>query len=91
MSENATLEINGQKYEVNNIDITVICEKPKLNEYIGEMISKISDTLDVHEKDINIKATTNEGLGTVGSGKAIASLAIATIIPTTDYGVKENK
>ncbi|MFC2062034.1 2-C-methyl-D-erythritol 2,4-cyclodiphosphate synthase [Elusimicrobiota bacterium] len=82
--------INGKNYEVNNIDITIICEKPRLSGYAEDMVRNISETLDMPKYDVNIKTTTNEGLGPVGKGEAIASMAVVTIIPTTDYGEKDN-
>jgi 2-C-methyl-D-erythritol 2,4-cyclodiphosphate synthase len=77
--------IVGKKYEVNNIDITIVAEEPNLSGYIPSMITNIAGILDMHEGDINIKATTKEGLGAEGKNKAISAMAIATIIPSPDY------
>ncbi|MFC2048636.1 2-C-methyl-D-erythritol 2,4-cyclodiphosphate synthase [Elusimicrobiota bacterium] len=78
-------KINQKNYEVNNVDVTIVCEKPKLNPYIEAMEEKLSDVLKIRKNDINVKATTNEGLGSIGESKAVASWAVATIIPTPDY------
>jgi 2-C-methyl-D-erythritol 2,4-cyclodiphosphate synthase len=75
-------KIKSKNYEVNNIDATIICEQPKLSGYIKEMILNIAQALEVPEYDINIKATTNEKLGTLGREEGIASMAVATIIST---------
>ena len=69
--------------EINNIDITIIAEKPKLNKYKNLMRKKISSTLKLNYKQVNIKATTTEGLGFIGEGKGIASHAFVTL--TTNY------
>ncbi|MBN2543447.1 2-C-methyl-D-erythritol 2,4-cyclodiphosphate synthase [bacterium] len=66
-------------YKIVNIDVTVIAEAPKLSEYIPEMRNTIANTLGFDRSKINIKATTNEGLGEVGKGEAIAVFAVALI------------
>lgn len=63
---------------VNNIDITIMMEKPKLAPYAGAMASNIAGTLHIPETAVNIKAKTNEGMGFVGREEGVAVLAIAT-------------
>jgi 2-C-methyl-D-erythritol 2,4-cyclodiphosphate synthase len=63
---------------LNNIDATVIMEKPKLLPHIGAMIANISRVLGLPEDRINIKAKTNEGMGFTGKGEGVAALAVAT-------------
>ncbi|MEA3506471.1 MAG: 2-C-methyl-D-erythritol 2,4-cyclodiphosphate synthase [Elusimicrobiota bacterium] len=75
--------IAGKKYEVNNIDITIVAEEPNLSGYIPSMIKNIAAILDMRKGDINIKATTKEGLGAEGENKAISAMAITTIIPSS--------
>ena len=77
-------KIKAVNYEVNNIDVTIICEKPNLSGYIKKMCKNICDTLKVPIYDVNIKATTNKKIGPIGEGSAIASLAVATIVPTVN-------
>ncbi|MFW6134505.1 MAG: 2-C-methyl-D-erythritol 2,4-cyclodiphosphate synthase [Elusimicrobiota bacterium] len=77
--------IGNKKYEVNNIDSTLICETPNLNKYRKEMIKNLSDIINIPLYDINIKFTTNEGLDSLGKGESIACLAVATLVPSTDY------
>ncbi len=77
--------IENKKYEVNNIDITIIAEKPELSTYIPGMIKNIAEILNIHKSDVNIKATTNEGLGPEGEKKAISAITVATIIPSSNY------
>lgn len=63
---------------VNNIDVTVMMEKPKLAPYAEAMAANIAGTLDIPETAVNIKAKTNEGMGFVGRGEGVAVLAIAS-------------
>lgn len=66
-------------YNVGNIDSTVIAEKPKLAGHIPAMIKNISKTLGCRPSQINIKATTSEGLGFAGTGKGMAAYATALV------------
>jgi 2-C-methyl-D-erythritol 4-phosphate cytidylyltransferase/2-C-methyl-D-erythritol 2,4-cyclodiphosphate synthase len=76
-------EILGEHgYIVNNVDATVVAEKPKLSPYIQNMNENIAKVLKVHRDRINVKATTTEGLGFAGRKEGIAAYAVATIIKT---------
>lgn len=66
-------------YVVNNIDATIVAERPKLAPYIPEMNKRIAAALQVDIGQINVKATTTEGLGFAGQGAGIAAYAIASI------------
>jgi 2-C-methyl-D-erythritol 2,4-cyclodiphosphate synthase len=59
-----------------NVDATLICEEPKLGGYRGEMEHNLSEVLSA---PVNVKATTNEGLGAIGRGEGIACTAAALI------------
>lgn len=73
-------EIIGEHgYIVNNIDATVVAEKPKLAPYIAEMNSRIAAALHVEIGQVNVKATTTEGLGFAGKGAGIAAYVVASI------------
>lgn len=72
--------LNKKGYKVNNIDATIIAQKPKMAPYIEKMRTNIADTLGVGVDFINVKATTTEGLGFTGSGEGIAAQAIASIV-----------
>lgn len=67
-------------YVVNNIDTTIVAEKPKLAPYIPEMNKRIAAALQVEIGQVNVKATTTEGLGFTGKGAGIAAYAIASIV-----------
>jgi len=66
-------------YKIINIDATIIAQKPKMAPHICQMIKNISAALKIPEDSINIKATTEEGLGFTGSGEGISSQSIALI------------
>ncbi len=68
------------KYIINNIDITLILEEPKLKKYKDNMCQNISSLLHCNSDLINIKATTSESIGFVGRGEGIACHAIVSII-----------
>ncbi len=67
-------------YTLGNADITVLAERPKLAPYIPAMRKNIADVLHVCEDCINIKATTEEGLGFTGAGEGIAAHAVCLLM-----------
>ena len=67
------------KVTINNADITIIAQAPKLSPYNQQMKKNIADTLEIPESRVNIKATTEEGLGFTGRGEGIAAIATCTI------------
>jgi 2-C-methyl-D-erythritol 2,4-cyclodiphosphate synthase len=68
-----------EKAAAVNIDATVIAEAPKIAPHIAEMRKKIAQALSMPERDISIKATTNELLGSIGRGEGIAAMAVASV------------
>jgi 2-C-methyl-D-erythritol 2,4-cyclodiphosphate synthase len=64
---------------VGSLDATVIAQAPRLASHIDAMREAIAKALAIGVDRVSIKATTNDGLGIVGSGDAIAALAIATL------------
>lgn len=75
--------IDKENMLVSNIDATVIAQRPKLAPYIDDMRSNIADVLGIDVKQVNIKATTEEGLGFTGEGLGISSQAIC-LLETVD-------
>ena len=67
--------IKEQKLEIMNIDSVVIAENPKLASYIHQMKEVLCPILGIKKDNLGVKAKTNEGLGVIGKGKAIACLA----------------
>ena len=64
---------------VGNIDATIICQKPKLASYLPLMAKIVAEDLGLEFSQVNIKAKTNEGLGYLGSGDAIATEAVVMV------------
>ncbi|NMA37936.1 MAG: 2-C-methyl-D-erythritol 2,4-cyclodiphosphate synthase [Papillibacter sp.] len=64
---------------LGNADITILAQRPKLASYIPQMVTIIADTLKTDKTNINVKATTEEGLGFTGSGEGIAAHAVVLI------------
>ena len=64
---------------INNVDITIIAQAPKLSPYNRQMKNNIANTLGIPESRVNIKATTEEGLGFTGRGEGIAAIATCSI------------
>lgn len=71
-------------YIVENIDATIIAQKPKMRPYIDEMRQNIADVLHLEPDQVNVKATTEEGLGFTGAGEGISSQAICAIEKITN-------
>lgn len=66
-------------YRVNNVDSTLILEEPKLREYIDKMVVNITGFLDMEPGLVNVKASTNEGMGFTGRREGIAAFAVVTM------------
>ena len=66
-------------FEVVNVDATVIAERPRLAERLDEMRERIAAVMGIDRSRVNVKATTNEGIGDIGRGEGIAVLAIASL------------
>ena len=69
-----------RSFRLGNLDTTVVAEEPKIAPYFPEMIAKIAQTLRVSPAQVNIKATTAEGLGFVGEKKGIVAYAVAVLL-----------
>jgi len=65
--------------KVINIDSTIVCEKPRLSEYIPQMREKISGVVGIKKELVSIKATTEEGMGFTGEGEGISAYSVVLI------------
>ena len=81
--------IDDELYVVGNIDATIIAQRPKMAPYIEQMKKNVANALAIEVSQVNIKATTEEGLGFTGSGEGISAQAIASLetIVNYSYGV----
>lgn len=72
-------------YVIENIDSTIIAQRPKLASYISTMRENIATTLGIELSQVSVKATTEEGLGFTGSGEGIAVQAVALLTTVENY------
>ena len=72
-------------YVINNIDATIIAQKPKLLPYIDTMIENVANALHLEANQVNIKATTEEGLGFTGSMEGISAQPICALTHVQDF------
>ena len=70
--------LSAGKWRATYVDATIIAERPALKPYLGRMTRSISDSLGLGEVEVNLKATTTDGLGFVGRGEGISAIAVAT-------------
>ena len=75
----AVKRIREAGFEINNIDATIILQKPKLEEYIPKMKYNLSHSMQIDESKVSIKATTADHLGFVGDSSGWVAQAIATL------------
>jgi 2-C-methyl-D-erythritol 2,4-cyclodiphosphate synthase len=66
-------------FRVNNIDATIVAEKPKMTPHIRAMVENIATAVNTDRSLVNVKATTTEGLGFTGRGEGMAAYAVCTI------------
>ena len=71
--------LSDHGWTVRHIDATVVCEAPRLSPHRDAMRTRLADCVGLAPLEVNVKFTTNEGMGLVGSGEGIATLAVATV------------
>ena len=71
--------LKAKQWEVVNVDLTIHLEQPRLEPHKGHIRRCIADLLDMDFAAVNVKAKTNEGLGEIGRGEAIAATAVAML------------
>ena len=76
----ALSKINNAGFNINNIDTTIIIQKPRLENYVLQIRENLSKIINLDESKINVKATTTDGLGTIGDGQGWAVLAVVSLI-----------
>ena len=81
------LQENG--YMIENIDSTVIAQRPKLLPYRPQMADNIAAALGIEKEQVSVKATTEEGLGFTGTGEGISAQAIALLSSVADYAPED--
>jgi 2-C-methyl-D-erythritol 4-phosphate cytidylyltransferase/2-C-methyl-D-erythritol 2,4-cyclodiphosphate synthase len=79
--EHAVKVANETGYTIGNVDLTLICEAPKIGPHREAMRARLAELLGTALEAVNVKATTTEGLGFTGRGEGIAAQATATLVP----------
>lgn len=82
--------LSKQNYIIENIDATIIAQKPKMLPYREQMEKNIAEALKIEKDRVNVKATTEEGLGFTGSGEGISSQAIAALNTVSNYAYENS-
>ena len=77
--ERVRSELTENGWRVNNVDATIVAERPKLRDFIDQMRQQVSQTLDINISQVSVKASTSDQLGSIGRGEGIAVYAIATL------------
>lgn len=77
--EDVLLEVRRRGYEVENVDVTILAETPRLSPVLGAMRDRVAGLLGISPDRVNIKAKTNEGIGEIGRGEAIAAYAVCLL------------
>jgi 2-C-methyl-D-erythritol 2,4-cyclodiphosphate synthase len=68
-----------RNYQVVNVDVTIVCEAPKIGPHAAAMCGRLASALGIAPAAVSVKAKTNEGLGWIGRGEGVASMAVVLI------------
>jgi len=71
--------VKEEKYQISNVDITILLQKPKLRNYIDSMRDTLSNIMEIKKSQISVKATTTEGLGFVGREEGVAAHCVCIL------------
>lgn len=80
LTEHVVWLLQEKGWRINNADITIIAQQPKLAKYIPAMRRKVASVLQIEEECVNVKATTTEKLGFTGRGEGMAAEAVVSLI-----------
>ncbi len=71
--------VRDSGFAVENVDVTVIAERPRLAPHVASLRARMAELIGVSGTAVSVKATTNEGIGDIGRGEAIAAVAVALL------------
>ena len=71
--------VKEEKYQISNVDVTILLQKPKLRNYIDSMRDTLSNIMEINKSQISIKATTTEGMGFVGREEGVAAHCVCIL------------
>jgi 2-C-methyl-D-erythritol 2,4-cyclodiphosphate synthase len=75
--------VGGENYQVVNVDVTVVCEQPRIGRYVPFMRQRLAETIGIGPQHVSVKGKTNEGMGWIGRGEGMAVIAVA-LLDSTD-------
>ncbi len=78
--EAVTARLHTKGWKINNVDTTVLAERPKLMPYLPAMRTQLAAAMDISVEAVSVKATTVEGLGAIGRREGISAMAIVTVV-----------
>ena len=81
---NAAKLLSDKGFGVESVDSTVIAERPRIGPHVAKMRERMAAALGIEAGRLNVKATTNEGLGAIGRGEGIAAMAVALVREAAD-------
>lgn len=81
--------LDEEHYIIQNIDATIVAQAPKMRPYIDTMCQKIADALSIDIGQVNVKATTEEGMGFTGSGDGISAFSICLLENPADFATMD--
>ena len=79
--------LEAQHYVIDNLDAVIVAQKPKLSPYIPDMKKNVAEVLDIEASQVNIKATTEEGLGFTGTEEGMSAHAICMLSSWRDMSL----
>ncbi|MGH7460960.1 MAG: 2-C-methyl-D-erythritol 2,4-cyclodiphosphate synthase [Longimicrobiales bacterium] len=77
-------ELEELNYQVINVDVTIVCERPRMAEHVPAMRARLAHTLGIGAQHVSIKLKTNEGMGWIGRGEGLAALAVVSVSAIAD-------
>ena len=83
MLRSAVARLHAEGWRVEQCDVTVICEQPKIGPHREAMCDRLAHALGAVPGHVSVKGKTNEGMGWIGRGEGLAVIAVATIVPRT--------
>jgi 2-C-methyl-D-erythritol 2,4-cyclodiphosphate synthase len=78
--ERAVERVREHGYRPGNVDVTVVCEAPKIGPHVEAMRARLGEALGTGPEGVSVKGKSNEGLGWIGRGEGIAALAVALVL-----------
>ncbi len=76
----AVARVGGMGWTVNQVDVTIVAERPRISSHRELMKARLASAIGVAPEDVSVKAKTNEGMGWIGRGEGIACMAVATLV-----------